>query len=78
MSEITFKRILKLHKDTWNNSKTIIQVVQWGNNKPSIEKRDYYKKDGEWITGKCRSFSLEDFKILLKNKEEIKEALKNG
>ena len=44
MAEIAFKRILKLHKDTWNNSKTIIQVVQWGNNKPSIEKRDYYKK----------------------------------
>jgi len=77
MPEITFKRLLKVHKEIGRNSKTIIQVAQWGNNKPTLEKREYYNKEGKWLPGKCRSFTMSDFKIVLKNKQEIKEAL-NG
>ena len=70
-----FKRLLKVHAIKSEKSKQIIQVMQWGDNNPTLEKRAYYLKDGEWMTGKSMGFSADDFKKILKHKNEIKEAL---
>lgn len=70
-----FKRLLKVNVNKTEKSKQIIQVMQWGENKPTLEKRGYYLKDGEWLAGKSMGFNLDDFKKILKMKDEIKEAL---
>lgn len=70
-----FKRLLKVSVNKTEKSKQIIQVMQWGENNPTLEKRSYYLKDGEWLTGKSVGFNLDDFKKILKMKDEIKEAL---
>lgn len=49
--------------------------MQWGDNRPTLEKRNYYFKDGEWCTGKTMGINLDDFKKILKMKNEIKEVL---
>lgn len=69
------KRLLKISVNKTEKSKQIIQVMQWGENKPTLEKRGYYLKDGEWMTGKSMGFNLDDFKKILNMKDEIKEAL---
>ena len=70
-----FKRLLKVSVNKTEKSKQIIQVMQWGENKPTLEKRGYYLKDGEWLAGKSVGFNLDDFKKILKMKDEIKDAL---
>lgn len=77
MTKENFKseQLLKVSVTKTEKSKTVIQVIKWGDNKPSLEKRGYYKKDGEWICGKAMGFNLNDFKKILKHKSEIKEAL---
>ena len=70
-----FKRLLKVSVNKTEKSKQIIQVMQWGENKPTLEKRGYYLKDGEWLAGKSIGFNLDDFKKIIKMKDEIKEAL---
>lgn len=76
MSEKFFqKQILKIHVEKSEKSKQVIQVMQWGTNKPALEKRGYYLKDGEWQCGKSLGINLADFKHILKMKNEIKEAL---
>ena len=70
-----FKRLLKVGVNKTEKSKQIIQVMQWGENKPTLEKRGYYLKDGEWLAGKSIGFNLDDFKKIIKMKDEIKDAL---
>ena len=70
-----FKRLLKVSVNKTEKSKQIIQVMQWGENKPTLEKRGYYLKDGEWLAGKSIGFNLDDFKKIIKMKDEIKDAL---
>lgn len=69
------KQLLKVHVTKSEKSKQVIQVMQWGDNNPTLEKRAYYLKDGEWAVGKSMGFNLPDFKKILKMKNEIKEAL---
>lgn len=69
------KQLLKVSVTKSEKSKTVIQVMQWGDHAPSLEKRGYYLKDGEWCVGKTMGFNLDDFKKILKHKSEIKEAL---
>lgn len=69
------KQLLKVHVTKSEKSKQVIQVMQWGDNAPSLEKRAFYLKDGEWAVGKSMGFNLSDFKKILKMKNEIKEAL---
>jgi len=66
---------MKLSCKKTDRSKQVLQIVQWGNGSPTIEKRNYFKKDGEWQCGKTAGLTLEDFKKLLANKAEVKEAL---
>ena len=73
--EFFSKRLLKVHVNKSAKSKQIIQVMVWGDNKPALEKRAYYIKDGEWQTGKTMGINADDFKHILKMKNEIKEAL---
>jgi hypothetical protein len=69
------KQLLKVHVNKSEKSKTVIQVMQWGDNNPTLEKRNYYLKDGEWCVGKTMGINLADFKKILKHKNEIKEIL---
>lgn len=69
------KQLLKVHVNKSEKSKTVIQVMQWGDNRPTLEKRNYYLKDGEWCIGKTIGINLDDFKKILKMKNEIKEVL---
>lgn len=69
------KQLLKVSVNKSEKSKTVIQVMQWGQNNPTLEKRGYYLKDGEWACGKTMGLNLDDFKKILKHKSEIKEAL---
>lgn len=77
MKEITFKRIKLLNKNMISEGvKVLLQIVVWGDNKPCLENRTYYKKDDEWKCGKLSSFKYDDFKIILDNKNKIKKYLK--
>ena len=47
--EIKFKQLLEIHCNENEKSKTVIQVVRWGKNAPTLEKRNYFMKDDEWL-----------------------------
>lgn len=73
--EIKFKQLLEVHCNENEKSKTVIQVVRWGKNAPTLEKRNYFMKDDEWLCGKACGFTRKDFKRCLKHKDEILELL---
>ena len=75
--ELKFQRLLKVNVVKSEKSKVILQVAKWGDNNPSLEKRSYYLKDGEWHTGKAAGINYQDFKKILKMKNEIKSVLKS-
>lgn len=77
IKEVKFEQLLEIKETESENgkSKTTIQVAKWGDNAPTLEKRMYFLKDGDWMTGKACGFNLKDFKRILKHKDEIKEAL---
>lgn len=77
IKEVKFKQLLEISVNESENekSKTVIQVAKWGDNPPTLEKRMYFKKDGDWMCGKACGLNLKDFKKCIKYKDDIKEAL---
>jgi hypothetical protein len=61
--------------------KTRLQVIKWGNYKPSFEKREYWndendeKEPGKEKPGKLKGLSLEDLDLIEENIVEIRKLL---
>lgn len=75
--EIKFKQLLEIYSNESENgkSKTVLQVVRWGDNPPTLEKRNYFIKDDEWMCGKASGLTRKDYIKCLKYEEDIKEVL---
>lgn len=67
--------LLPLDEKNIRGNKVKLQVVRWNKYSPVLEKREYWDKDGEEITGKCKGFNNEDFDIITENLEKIQELL---
>lgn len=53
-------------------NKVRLQVVQWNNGAPTVEKREYWiDKAGIEKTGKAKGLNAEDFDILFQNPNEL-------
>ena len=75
--EITCEVLHIFSKEKYERGgETVIQVVKWGKNPPTLERRSYYVKDGKTLPGKASGFRAADFKIIAKHNKEIKALLK--
>jgi len=64
--------------DTQGNTtqKNVIRIVKWGENgKPLLEKRNFFMKDEDWLPGKAKGFTSDDFSVIAKNNKKIKKLL---
>lgn len=77
IKEVKFEQLLEIAsvEAESGKSKTVLQVAKWSDNTPTLEKRMYFLKDGDWMCGKACGLNLKDFKKCLKYKNEIKECL---
>ncbi len=69
------KELLVLKDEERRTGRGVLRVVQWDNNKPKLEKRGFYQKDGETKTGKLEGMSADDFKIIIEKQVEIRAIL---
>lgn len=69
--------VLKVINEVENNRGIIrLQVVQWNNFAPTLEKREYYYDDNsEEKAGKAKGLTLDDINLILDNADEIKELM---
>ncbi|MFC1524883.1 hypothetical protein ACFL5I_00680 [Planctomycetota bacterium] len=72
---LTCKELLILEMQEKRDGKTVLRVVQWGKNKPKLEKRRFYLQDGELKTGKLEGLSSEDLKLIMEKHDEIQTTL---
>lgn len=77
IKDIKFEQLLEIYEKESENgkSKTVLQVVRWGDNPPTLEKRNYFWKDDDWFCGKQCGMTKKDFIKCVKAKDEIKQAL---
>lgn len=64
-------------KEYAGKNKTVLRIVRWGNDKPVIENRRFYFTIDydEWRPMRVAPIGINEWKILIENKEEIEKLL---
>ena len=74
MDKLEIVKEISLHEGEKNT--TLLAVVKWFDNKPTLEKRSYWKDDnGKLKCGKSMGLRLEDLKAYSANEKEILELM---
>jgi hypothetical protein len=70
--EITMSVLKTFSEKAFRGTIVRLQVVKWNDNKPVLEKREFYLDgDGGEKTGKAKGLTKEDVEIILAHKGEI-------
>lgn len=69
--------VLKLLNEVENSrGKARLQIVQWNNSAPSLEKREYYTDENdEEKAGKAKGLNADDLRLIFENREEIEKIM---
>ncbi|OGS27569.1 MAG: hypothetical protein A2297_06280 [Elusimicrobia bacterium RIFOXYB2_FULL_48_7] len=75
--EMTQDVLLVLNKEETGKSQYILRVVSWNKQKPKLEKRAFWKKEGEdeMKMSKIVGLNSNDIKIIIEKQEDILKAL---
>jgi len=76
--EITCSVVKVIHEVVGEHRATRIRIVDWGVGDKTyrlLEKREFYNKDGQEMSGKAKGFSFEDLGRLHTDFEEIMEIM---
>jgi hypothetical protein len=80
--KIDMKVLKMFNEGTVRGNKCRLQVLQWNNRTPVLEKREFWIDDtdlqnpGQEKPGKLKGLTLADVEIIEKNLSEIKQLLK--
>jgi len=71
--ELTEDVLLVLNKQEVGNEQYVLRVVSWNKGAPKLEKRAFWKKEGEteYKTGKIVGLNEDDFKLIIEKQQEI-------
>ena len=78
--QLTEDILLVLDKEETDKDVYILRVVSWNKRKPKLEKRSYWKGEGdsEMKMSKIVGLTAKDIKIIIEKKDEILNLLEHG